>query len=225
MNESYTVTGNASHEVSFSARNIFVQNNTGQIVYVRIGTQQIPDSLSNDLAIFPFMQVSQPIDPTRFFGFSFGSKFQPTATAQGGQVVVTFDTEPRQPFSNNITSLGGTFQLVQAISTATIASDTPIVLVAAVTGKSIQVFRVRATLYHAASAPQLHQWYSSTIAEITGNAGVLFQDGWTTTGYALVEGIFEGGLILPLGKPISYLHSDTNPTNLAPTVTALYQYI
>jgi len=148
MNESFTVNANGSHEVSFAARNIFVQNDTGKWLYVTIGGQQIPDANSNDMAIAPFTQVSQPISPpTQFFAFGIGTKFLPTSTGQGGSIVVTFDEIARSPVATTISTPGATYAplWVWARGSFPIFS-TPTLLVANPgPGNHIQIFKFMIT--------------------------------------------------------------------------------
>lgn len=143
MDERFTVTANGSHEVSFPARNIFISNNTGAWVYVKIGSQQIPDVNSNDLAVPPFTQQSKPISPAaRFFGFSIGSAFLPTASAQGGNVSVTFDSDPREPTVTNIAQTGIGFSPSYLPLNQSFAAGSNLILASPGATKRYQVFKL-----------------------------------------------------------------------------------
>jgi len=219
MNETKTIAVSQSVECSFKARNVTISNSTGTWVYINIDSQSIPDANHYDVAAEPFTIKSFPVSASRFFGVAIGTAFLPTATVQGASVQILFEDVPRSPSVANISAVGATYRLLQAISTATIASDVPITLIPAVTGKSIEIFRVRAELYHAASAPQHHIWCKDV------GATLWFSADWTTTQRPSVWDDFPGGLILPLSAPVTYYHSDLTPANTAPTVTALYQYV
>lgn len=148
MNESFTVSGNTSHEVSFDARNIFIQNNTGAWIYARIGAQQIPDVNSNDLAVAPFTQVSRQITPaTRFFGFSIGTTVLPTQGNVGAVIAVTFDDQPHVPLASNINLPGVTFTPAWYVTYVTVNHLTNVTLLTPPTGSQIVLFKLWANAF------------------------------------------------------------------------------
>lgn len=162
MNETFTVSANGSHEVSFSASNIQLLNNTGQIVYVRIGSQQTPDAVSNDMTVLPYSQVSRPISPaTKFFAFALGAIQAPT-TAAGAIVNAVFDDQPQAPFVTNINQPNVGYVPIWDYALRDIVAAGTLTLITPPAGRQIVVFQLAVVVDNPQDAFVSFQFYQGT---------------------------------------------------------------
>lgn len=105
------ITQSQSVECPFPAHAVLIMNPTGAWVYAAFGSNILPNAPNCDLMIAPYSYIQQSITPTRQFAFAIGSRFLPTATAQGAMIQISFFDTPQSAIIANINTPGAGYNL------------------------------------------------------------------------------------------------------------------
>jgi hypothetical protein len=222
----YRVTISASGPVTvpFPARAILVSNPTGQWVYAALGSTLAPSTTNPDLVVAPFTYIQQPIAPNTQFAFAVGTKFAPTATAQGATVQITFfDTEQPSLVANiNLPNVAYApawifFYALDLTAGATVALLTPSA------NQSIIVYEI-ATVYDNATqaAIQFHFFQGTTWAGSTKVWSAYLWNLAYTKRDTDIASWLPHGFALPPGVPLSIKNGD-GANEVFPNVGIFYQ--
>ena len=222
MPATFTLTTSQPGTIDFRALGILVSNPTGRWIYIRLGGNDLPTQVSADIRVAPYTYYSDTISPASLFGFTLGDIVSPSATQAGDPTVSLSETGLPTAIAN-INLPGVVYRPTLLTSYAILmASNVSRVLVTPAVTQSILVYQLRATLYHAASAPQHIVFWAGTVYADS----LVIADAWIATSYPNEQISFlPYGAQLAHGAPLQVFQENVPFTALAPTISVIYSRV
>lgn len=199
----------------FAAQHILINNPTGAVLLVRIGSQDIPTASNADYAVLPYTVYSVPIKPATMFAFAFLQAQLPLNPMGLRANVTWFDTpQTLQVTNQSLPGVGYTAAYLFYSNGVNAA------------GGSYQIFG-----FSAGQRPQIYLIIVSVLT-LPGVSKFVFQD-TTPANFASVVltstvltqqiSFFPNGIQLPVNSGLAFFTSQTTLTNVE--ISVVYNFV